>query len=75
MISIYDIRKKDGSDFIANFDTPDDYRFMNVKAYMNVSENNIKKLKWEIFGGGYGGGSSVHYEFVDEKTIRAYAVY
>lgn len=75
MISIYDISKKDGSDFIETFDTPEDYRFMNVRADMNVSENNIKKLMYKIIGNGYGGGSGVSYEFVDEKTIRAFAVF
>ena len=74
-LTIYEIRKKDGSDFIDTFDTPEDYRFLSVRADMNVSENNLKKLKFDIFGGGYGSGSGVHYEFVDEKTIRAYASY
>ena len=73
MISIYDIRRKDAGDFVESFDTPDAYRFRNVRADVNVSESEYKKLRRMIEGGSERGG--VLYEFVDEETIRAFALY
>ena len=73
MISIYEIRRKDAGDFVESFDTPDAYRFLDVRADVNVSESEYKKLRRMIEGGSERGG--VLYEFVDEKTIRAFAVY
>ena len=74
-LTIYEIRKKDGSDFIDTFDTPEDYRFMKVQAEIDVSESNYRKLKENILGGACGRGGGILYEFVDEKTIRAFAVF
>ena len=75
MISVFDIKKKDGSDFIETFDTPEDYRFLSVKADISVTENKYKTMMYDLMGGGQSAGSGVHYEFVDEKTIRTYTSY
>ena len=45
MISIYEIRRKDAGDFVESFDTPDAYRFLDVRADVNVSESEYKKLR------------------------------
>jgi len=71
MYSIYNITRKDGENFV---DTADDYCFLGTNADMEVSESVYKKLK--IFlDGGRGWGSGVGYELIDEKTIRATAVF
>lgn len=71
MYSVYNITKKDGGNFV---DTTDSYCFLGTNAEMNVSESAYKKFKL-MMDGTRGYGSGVAYDFIDEKTIRATAVY
>ncbi len=71
MFSVYNITRKDGSNFV---DTTDNYCFLGTNAQMDVSESAFKKLKL-MMDGGRGVGDGVTYEFVDAKTIRAMAVF
>ncbi len=75
MVSIYEIRNKDGSSFVDTFNTDDDYRFMSVRAEADVTENKYRQLKEMVEGGACGRGGGVLYELADEKTIRAFALY
>ncbi len=75
MISVYDIRKKDGSNFVDTFDTPEDYRFLNVRAKVDLTESEYRKLKEMIEGGACGRYGYVLYQLLDEKTIRAWALF
>ena len=75
MISMYDIRMKDGSDFVDTFDTPDNYGFFATNADFNVTESEYRKFKEMIVSGGCSRFGSVVYTIVDEKTIRAYALF
>lgn len=71
MFSIYDITKKDGSNFV---DTKDNYCFLGTNADMDITESPYKLMKASL-DGGRGRGSGVSYEFADEKTIRAVVSY
>ena len=71
MYSIYNITKKDGSNFV---DTTDNYCFLGTNANMEVSESAFKKLKL-LMNNSRGMGDGVSYDFVDNKTIRAMAVF
>ena len=71
MFSIYNITKKDGSSFV---DTTENYLFLGTYAEMNVTESPYKMLK-SMLDGGYSSSDGVIYDFVDEKTIRAFVVY
>ncbi len=75
MMAVYDIRKNDGGNFLDDYDPETDYRFLSVRADMDVTENAYIEFIYDMFGGGRGGGYGVIYELIDEKTLRAYAAY
>lgn len=71
MYSIYNITKKDGSNFV---ESTEDYCFLGTNAKMEVSESAFKKLRL-MMDGSRGMSDGVSYDFVDSKTIRATVVF
>ena len=64
MYSIYNITKKDGSNFV---ESTEDYCFLGTNAKMEVSESAFKKLRL-MMDGSRGMSDGVSYDFVDSKT-------